>query len=267
MSTESAGGPGSSVRPPHAVALEIAVQDVAGVLAARAAGAQRVELCAALGATGGLTPSIGLLDLALTAAEDFTDHDPIEVHPLIRPRAGGFVHDASELAVMVADVRAAVDAGAHGVVVGVLTADGEVDAGALRQLVAAAEGREVTFHRALDMVPDPLHALDVLAALGVARVLTSGGAQRTVDGLERLAHCVRYVHDEHLPLQVQAGGGVRVADIAAIVGAGVDAVHLSAKTVRVDAGGPGGGSGDGYEVTDEILVAAARDALDAALEG
>ena len=245
------------------VALEIAVQDVAGVRAARGAGAQRVELCMALGATGGLTPSVGLVDVALAVAEDFTEHEPIEVHPLIRPRAGGFVYDRTELDVALADVRAVVDAGAHGVVVGALTADGRVDAEAVRALVAAAEGREVTFHRALDAVPDVLRALDTLAALGVARVLTSGGEGRSIDGLEQLRRCARHVHDESLPLQVQAGGGVRVADIAALVDAGVDAVHLSAKTLVHDAAGPGG-AGE-YEATDAGLVLAARDALDAAL--
>jgi copper homeostasis protein len=253
--------------PSHAVALEIAVQDVAGVRTARAGGADRVELCVALGPTGGLTPSIGLVDAALAAAEDFTEHDPIEVHPLIRPRAGGFVHSTDELAVIVADVRAVVDAGAHGVVVGVLTPGGEVDQAALREIVAAAEGREVTFHRAIDQVRDPLHALDVLGALGVARVLTSGGAVRTVDGLDRLAACARHVHTQGMTLQIQAGGGIRVADIAAVVDAGVDAVHLSAKTVVAGlggTGGPGGGVDDGYESTDPVLVGAARDALDAA---
>lgn len=249
---------------PRDVSLEVAVQDVAGVRVARTAGADRVEVCAALGATGGLTPSLGLVDAALAAAEDFTEHDPIEVHPLVRPRAGGFVLAADELAVAVADVRAFVDAGAHGVVVGALTAAGAVDVSALRELVAAAEGREVTFHRAFDLVPDPRRSLDTLAALGVARVLTSGGAARAVDGLDRLAACVGHVHDEGLTVQVQAGGGVRVADIAALVRAGVDAVHLSAKTVVEDEAGPAGGVAGGYETTDPVLVAAARDALGAA---
>jgi copper homeostasis protein len=156
-----------------------------------------------------------------------------------------------------------VDAGAHGVVVGALTSDGRVDVEAVRALVAAAEGREVTFHRALDAVPDVLRALDTLAALGVARVLTSGGEARSIDGLEQLRRCAQHVHDGSLPLQVQAGGGVRVADIAALVDAGVDAVHLSAKALVQDAAGPGG-AGE-YEVTDAGLVLAARDALDAAL--
>ncbi len=71
------------------VDVEIAVQDVAGVRVARAAGADRVELCIGL-VTGGLTPPIGLVAAAVETG--------LPVHPLVRTRPGGFVHDADELA-------------------------------------------------------------------------------------------------------------------------------------------------------------------------
>jgi copper homeostasis protein len=54
---------------------------------------------------------------------------------------------------------------------------------------------------------------------------------------------------------------VRAADIPALVGVGVDAVHLSAKKTVADAGGPGGGGDAGYEVTDQTLAEAAAQAL------
>ncbi|GAA3223959.1 copper homeostasis protein CutC [Oerskovia jenensis] len=245
------------------VALEIAVQDTDGVRVAALVGAQRVELCAALGATGGLTPSIGLVEAAVAAAvEAAGDAAPVEVHPLIRPRPGGFVFSAAELDVQVRDVRAAVTAGASGVVIGALTADGLVDADAVRALVAAADGREVTFHRAIDVVEDVTAALDLLAGLGVSRVLTSGGAPSSIDGVERLGQMARHVAGR---VQVQAGGGVRPQDVEALVGAGVDAVHLSAKRTLSDDGGPGGGGGAGYEVTDLDVARAARAAVDAAV--
>lgn len=41
--------------------IEIAVQDVRGARIALEEGADRVELCMALGATGGVTPSFGLI--------------------------------------------------------------------------------------------------------------------------------------------------------------------------------------------------------------
>ena len=260
--------------------LELAVQDPAGVRIAAEVGAARVELCVALGATGGLTPSIGLVgaavETAVRAAVESTRGATrgsvaarpevgadlaVEVHPLIRPRAGGFVYDAAEIALQVRDVRAVVEAGAAGVVVGALTARGEVDAAAIEALVAAADGREVTFHRAIDAMADPLGAVDVLCALGITRVLTSGGAQRSIDGIDQLRAMV-VVADGRL--QVMAGGGVHPVDITALLGAGIDAVHLSAKGYGLDEAGVGGGGVDGYEVTDRAVARAASNALAAA---
>lgn len=244
----------------HLPKLEIAVQDLAGAIVARDGGADRIELCTALGATGGLTPSPGTLDAALTAG--------IATHPLIRSRPGGFVYDAAELDVLVNDVRFAVERGAAGVVIGALTPEGTLDERACRTLVAAAKdpaardgGRsvEVTFHRALDTLDDPVEALRRLADLGVDRVLTSGGAPRAGDGLAVLGRLAA----AGTGVQIMAGGGVRVTDIAALADAGVDAIHLSAKAIVADRGltGPGGGEGGGLEVTDPAVVAQARAAI------
>ena len=49
--------------------IEIAVQDAAGARIARQEGADRVELCVALGATGGLTPSVGLVRACATGVD------------------------------------------------------------------------------------------------------------------------------------------------------------------------------------------------------
>lgn len=235
------------------VPVEIAVQDAAGARVARDGGADRVELCTALAATGGLTPSLGTIEQVAAVG--------LPVHVLVRPRAGGFQHDADELALMTTDVRHAVRAGASGVVVGVLDTDGDVNRDAVARLRDAADGRDVTFHRALDVVPDRLAALRTLADLGVRRVLTSGGAARTILGLDELAAMVR----EGTGVEIMAGGGLRAQDVAPLLDAGVDAVHLSASVERDDRGpaGPGGGTGGTYLVTDggrvrEIVRAARR---------
>ncbi|WP_423462909.1 copper homeostasis protein CutC [Promicromonospora sp. MS192] len=252
---------------PPRVALELAVQDPAGAVIAAGVGARRVELCSALGATGGITPSAGLVEAVVAAAAvvPASDSAPIlEVHVLVRPRPGGFVYSDAETDLMLRDVTLAVDAGADGVVVGALTPSGEVDVARVRELVAAAEDAEVTFHRALDVVADPVAALDVLAELGVARVLTSGGAARAADGLERLAALVE--RSAEVGIEIMAGGGVTAADVPALLGVGVDAVHLSAKRTVVDAAGPGGGGETGYEVTDQTLAEAAAQALRTTVE-
>jgi copper homeostasis protein len=225
-------------------------------------GARRVELCSALGATGGITPSAALIEAVVDAAAvvPSSDDAPIlEVHVLVRPRPGGFVYSSAEIELMLRDVTLATDQGVDGVVLGALTSSGTVDVARMRDLIAAADDAEVTFHRALDVIADPLSALDTLAELGVARVLTSGGATRAGDGLSRLAALVE--RSAELGIEVMAGGGVTAADIPALVGTGIDAVHLSAKRSVIDAGGPGGGGEAGYEVTDPTLARAAAEAL------
>lgn len=260
--------PDDSAAPVALVALELAVQDPVGALIAARVGAARVELCTALGATGGITPSTGLLEATLDALRVTGDPSGTGVHVLVRPRPGGFVYDSVEVAVQTRDARAAVASGAAGVVVGALLPSGVVDAAAVRVLVEAARsadaGAEVTFHRAIDTLADPVAALDALAALGVTRVLTSGGAARAIDGLDQLAELA--ARGRELGVQIMAGGGVRPEDVAALVGAGVSAVHLSAKRVVVDDGGPGGGGDGGYETTDEAVATAAAEALRDALK-
>lgn len=62
-------------------------------------------------------------------------------------------------------------------------------------------------------------------------------------------------------VQVMAGGGARVEDIPALLGAGVDAVHLSARCSVLGApSGPGGGDA-AYDITDPVAV---REAVAAA---
>ena len=236
-------------------AIEIAVQDPAGAAVAAAAGADRVELCSAL-STGGLTPSIGAVLGAVDAAAGTA-----AVQVLIRPRPGGFVYDARELTTMVRDIRALRDTGIGGVVVGAMTSDRRIDSEVTAELVAAADGLDVTFHRAIDTALDQLESIEVLVGLGVTRVLTSGGARRSIDALAVLAAIQRRAAGR---LEVMAGGGVRVDDIAALLGAGLAAVHLSARHERHDPSPSGPGGGDGLvERTDPETVAAAVAARDA----
>lgn len=232
--------------------VEIAVQDVAGARIALAAGAARVELCQALG-LGGLTPSAGLIEAAVdaAAAQGVTGF----VHVLVRPRGGGFVYDTDEVREIVRDISHAVRLGADGVVVGALDDRGRLDSDALAAFIDAAGAADVTVHRAVDASAEPLAAVGTLAELAVRRVLTSGGAPDCRTGLETLARMSALVGDR---LEVMAGGGVRVDDIAALAAAGVDAVHLSARgrADRGGASGPGGGV-EGFDETDASVVAAA----------
>lgn len=227
------------------LAVEIAVQDAAGARLALATGADRLELCQAL-EVGGLTPSLGVLESALEAV------DPATVNVLVRPRGGGFVYDEDEVAVVASDIRACVDRGAGGVVVGALTAEGLLDRAAMKRWQDAAGDATVVFHRAIDASADPRAVFAALIDEGIGRVLTSGGAARSIDGIRVLTE---FATEAAGRIEVMAGGGVTAPDIPALASAGVDAVHLSARTrAGTDApSGPGGGS-SGHDVTSADLV-------------
>lgn len=235
-----------------ALPIEIAVQDAAGTRIALEAGAARIELCQALG-LGGLTPSAGLVEAAVDAARDAAATG--FVHVLVRPRGGGFAYDADEQRTILREIRAVVAAGADGVVVGALTEAGELDLDAIARFVEAAGEADVTVHRAVDASADPLGSVAALAGRGVRRVLTSGGAADCRTGLGALAEMASAAAGR---VEIMAGGGVKLDDIAALAAAGVDAVHLSARgrALRGGASGPGGGV-DGFDETDAALVVAA----------
>lgn len=199
--------------------LEICAGSWDSVLAARDGGADRVELCSGL-AEGGLTPSLGLIRAACCL-------DGLKVHVLIRPHGGDFLYTETEAALMEDDIRSAIDAGADGVVVGSLTPDGDVDTLQLRRWVAAAGGRNVTFHRAFDLCRQPEQALQDIADCGCNRLLTSGQADKAINGLPLLAQLVAQAGNR---LSIMPGSGVNAANAVSILTAtGAHELHASAR--------------------------------------
>ena len=145
--------------------LEVCAGDLTSAQAAAQGGAQRIELCSAL-QLDGLTPSAETI-------EDARRIEGLKLHVLIRPREGDFVYDEAETDSMLRDIRLAHQLGADGVVIGALTPDNDVDMPLCRRLVDAAQGMQVTFHRAFDHARDPYQALEAIIALGCTRLLTS----------------------------------------------------------------------------------------------
>jgi copper homeostasis protein len=197
------------------VLFESCIDSHDAALASASGGAGRVELCARLD-VGGTTPDTASIERCVASLA-------IPVFVMIRPRGGDFVYDTREVAAMMDDVHAAAAAGAHGVVFGALGRDATIDAGIMRRLIDAARPLPVTCHKAIDATRDPLEALDALLALGVDRVLTSGGADCAAAGAATIA---RMVARAGSALTVMAGGGVRAHNVAAIVRqTGVGEVH------------------------------------------
>lgn len=206
------------------ITLEICVDDAAGIMAATAGGADRIELCAAL-ALGGLTPSAGLIALAAEG--------PLPAMAMIRPRAGDFVYSRDEIRAMVIEIAAVRAAGLAGVVIGASRPDGQLDAEVLAELVAQAEGLDITLHRAIDLAPDPAEAMALCARLGIKRVLSSGGALTAADGIGRLQTMLRP------GVSVMPGGGINAANATVFANhLPLTEIHASCSTPRPPAADP-----------------------------
>ena len=185
---------------------EICVDSVAGVRAAKACGAARVELCASL-IEGGITPSRGTIRQARAVSG-------IGLNVIIRPRGGDFLFDDDEFETMHADIETAKAEGADGVVIGQLTADGRIDVARTRDLMARARPLAVTFHRAFDMSPEPFEALETLVQLGAERVLTSGQEATVLEGLPLIRALIERAGERII---VMPGGGITARNAGRII--------------------------------------------------
>jgi len=196
--------------------LEVCVDTIAGVHAAMAGGAARVELCAAL-SEGGLTPPLGLMRAAAKV--------DIPCYAMIRPRSGLFDFAEEEVEMMLHDIDAAKNAGLAGVVLGVQKDSGALDVDTLKRLKSAAGNMGTNLHRVIDVVPDPLRALDDAIQLGFDRVLTSGGAPEAPDGLDMIKAMVTRASGR---ISVMPGCGLTPDNVAQVVAeTGVTEVHAA----------------------------------------
>jgi copper homeostasis protein len=187
---------------------ELCVDSVAGVRAAKDAGAQRVELCADL-LEGGITPSLGMIRQARKVAG-------IDINVMIRPRGGDFLFNDDEFASMQVDIETAKAEGANGVVIGLLASAGEIDVARTRELVALARPLSVTFHRAFDVAAEPFSALETLIELCVDRVLTSGQEPSVLEGLPLIVELMKRAGDR---IVIIPGGGITTRNVERIVAA------------------------------------------------
>jgi len=200
--------------------LEICTDSVESAIAAECGGAQRVELCSNL-LEGGVTPSVGI-----TAT--VRDRIGIDLFVMIRPRGGDFCYTDFEFEVMQRDIQQAHEVGVDGVVLGILDQQARIDVARTRQLVELANPLPVTFHRAIDMTPDPRLALEDVIAAGAKRVLTSGAAPRATEGLAMVAMLVQTGRGR---IGVIAGGGITPETIAHVAQTtGVTEFHASLRT-------------------------------------
>ena len=173
---------------------------------AEAGGAIRIELCSAI-TCGGVTPSHGLIKSIVDANLN------LDINVLIRAREGGFCYTETEVEAMCQDIEFCREAGVHGVVIGALTAEGDIDMEACKKMVAAAGDMSITFHRAFDICRKPFVALEQIISLGCHRLLTSGQQPSAEQGAEFIAELVKRAAGRII---IMPGAGINPKNIAAI---------------------------------------------------
>ena len=207
------------------VLLEVCIASVDDALAAEAGGADRLELNSAL-AVGGLTPSAGLFAEVRRATR-------LPVIAMVRPRPGGFCYSATDFDVMFHDADAFLEAGADGLAFGILTESGEIDVDRCGRLRERCGDRVAVFHRAFDVTPDPLTALETLVNLGFQRVMTSGQEETAFNGADLIAELIRRAAGR---IEILPAGGINRFNVAdEIARTGCDQVHASLRMGYRDA--------------------------------
>ncbi len=206
--------------------IEGCVDSYASCAAAFQGGADRLELCANL-AIGGTTPSPSLFR---QVRRDF----PVPINVLIRPRFGDFLYSSPELEEMEDDICRFRDMGANGVVIGVLTAQGNLDCQRMERLIDCAGDLDVTLHRAFDMTCDPLAALEDAIQLGCRTILTSGQARTALEGAEILREVFLQAADR---IDIMAGCGVKQDNILTLHRrTGIRVFHTTGRSRPTDSG-------------------------------
>lgn len=186
--------------------LEVCVDSYASAMAAIEGGADRLELCSAL-SIGGLTPYAELL-------QQIRAKSNIKIRCLMRPRAGDFLYTPEEIQQMAMQIKVLKKCGADGFVIGCLTAYGDLDDGAMKPLIEAAECSGLTLHRCIDVSRDPLETYLQAAYLGIDTVLTSGAAGNCTDGKETIGQLLKLRDSRNGP-EVLIGAGVNAKVISA----------------------------------------------------
>lgn len=202
--------------------LEICANSIHSALIAQDAGAHRVELCENLN-EGGTTPSFGTIS-------ETRKHLHISLFVLIRPRSGDFLYTKEEFEVMKTDIELCKKIGCDGIVIGLLTKEGEVDYDRTLELVKLAAPMEVTFHRAFDRCKDPFEALELIIKMGCKRILTSGLQNSVLEATDLIKKLIEQAGDR---ISIMPGAGINSSNILELKKiTKAKEYHSSAKTNR-----------------------------------
>lgn len=201
------------------VMIEVCVDSVQSAIRAYEGGADRLEVCSNL-VIGGTTPPIALI-------RGIKKHVNLPLNILVRPRHGDFYYSDYEHEDMKEYIRMLRDEHVHGVVIGLLKTDGTIDIERMQVLTALAKPMYMTFHRAFDMLQDPMAAMEDVIQLEMDCILTSGQKSTAYEGRELIKALVKKSKGR---IDIMPGGGVTPENFIQIKAiCQVNYIHLSAK--------------------------------------
>ncbi len=188
---------------------------------------------------------------------------------MIRPRPAGFCYSRAEFSVMQRDTEIALAEKVDGIAFGILTAAGALDLKRCRQIIKLAEGRQIVFHRAFDVVRDPAKALEQLIDLGVTRIMTSGQEASAYNGAASIANYIRHAAGR---IEILPAGGINRFTVADVIArTGCNQIHASLSAIckdrsasarpQVTFGGVVKQSEEDFTVTDAEAVRKLRSAF------
>ena len=72
-----------------------------------------------------------------------------------------------------------------------MTSDNKIDLELTKELIDLAYPMEVTFHKAIDEITNPLIYIDDLVSIGIKRILTSGGKATALEGKDLINEMIK----------------------------------------------------------------------------
>ena len=191
---------------PHNITIEACIQSLEEALESERNDVHQLEICSRLDLDG-LTPDKQLVLDIISQCNALSK-------VMIRPRGGNFVHNHVEIKKMIEDIMWCQDHGIKQIVLGVLTDRNEVDVPQLQLFSDAAQGMEITFHKAIDLVPDPLKAIDQLRQFhNVRYILSSGQAKTAWEGRAMLVEMIAAGGED---IDIIVAGKVRYQNLATL---------------------------------------------------
>lgn len=233
--------------------IEVCAGGLRDCVVAQANGAHRIELNSALH-LGGLTPSLGTLMAVKEAVQ-------LPIICMLRPRGAGFYYDTYDKVTMRQDAQLLLSHGADGLAFGSLTAEATLDVAFTQELIDLCHqyGKTAVFHRAFDVAQDPEKVLSQLITLGCDRILTSGLAEKAIDGAALLRRLQATYGDD---IQLCVGAGVSAATVKDLIAqTDIQQYHASCKDWYPDPTTSGNGvsyqygEGLAYDGASPLMVA------------